>query len=60
MKNLTTEQREFLKADILKAAKENEITVLEQISFMQSKCAERKQEQSLAILCDLKRDFIKY
>jgi len=57
MKNLTTEQREFLKADILKAAKENNITVLEQITFMQSKCAERKQEGALEILCNIKTDF---
>ena len=32
MKNLTTEQRDFLKKDIEKAANENNITVIDQIS----------------------------
>ena len=58
MKNLTTEQRDFLKKDIEKAANENNITVNDQISAMQSMCAKRNQEEALSILCDIKHDYI--
>ena len=59
MKNLTTQQRRLLKNQLEKAAKENNIEIIEQISFMQGKCVERKQNQALDILIDIKRDYIK-
>lgn len=60
MKTLSPEQRKTVKTEIEKAAKSNKITILQQISAMQSKCVDNKNEDLLTILCDIKNDYFSY
>lgn len=60
MKTLSKEQRLIVKTQIEESAKANKISNLQQITHMQGKCAENKQEELLEVLCDIKRDYFNY
>tara|TARA_R110001632_G_scaffold224020_1_gene356195 strand:+ start:169 stop:327 length:159 start_codon:yes stop_codon:yes gene_type:complete len=49
-----------LKSQIEKAAKEANCTELEIIAAMQTELAKKGDEKNLAILCDLKWDYINF
>ena len=57
-KTLTPEQKEALKVLIEAGAKDNNITVLKQITYMQSIAARNKNEEQLNVLCQIKEDYL--
>jgi len=58
MKKLSKDQRNEVKLSIEAAALGNGISNLSQITLMQSKAAQRKDEVLVKILCDIKHDYI--
>lgn len=51
--------KQTLKAEIEKTAKEANATELQIITAMQGECAKRGDENTLRVLCEIKRDYIK-
>ena len=58
MKKLSKDQKEKLKFSIEKVAKQNGVTIIRQIVFMQSLAMRRDQHQLIEILDEIKQDYI--